>query len=229
MKIITVAGAPCAGKTAVIAHLARLYMKLGVNLVVAKFDALATGDDEFYRRELGIPAIKGLSDYVCPDHYYVSNLEEVHGWGKQQGAELLFIETAGLCFRCAPHIKDVPALTVIDNLGGLDAPEKMGPALSLADAVVVTKSDMVSQAEKEVFGYKIRQVNPRAEIVRFNGLTGTGAVLLKRIVEAWPEVREISETELRYSMPASICSYCTGEMRVGKPYQSGNVKKIQTH
>jgi Ni2+-binding GTPase involved in maturation of urease and hydrogenase len=227
MKIITVAGTPCAGKTSVIAHLARLFLSEGVKVAVAKFDALATGDDAFYRTELGIPAIKGLSDYVCPDHYYVSNLEEVHAWGKQQQADLLFIETAGLCFRCAPHIEGVPAVTVIDNLGGLDAPEKMGPALSLADVIVVTKSDMVSQAEKEVFHYKIRLVNPAAAIVRFNGLTGTGAVVLKRVIENKDEVAGLSETRLRYSMPASICSYCTGETRIGKPYQSGNVKKIE--
>jgi Ni2+-binding GTPase involved in maturation of urease and hydrogenase len=226
MKIVTIAGTPCAGKTAVITHLTRLFIKDRVKVAVAKFDALATGDDVFYRRELNIPAIKGLSDYICPDHYAVSNLEEVHAWGKNQGAELLFIETAGLCFRCAPHIKEVPAVTVIDNLGGLDAPGKMGPALSLADAVVVTKSDMVSQAEKEVFRYRIRLVNPGAAIIQINGLTGTGSILLRRIIEMWPEVKQITETQLRYSMPASICSYCTGEMRVGKPYQSGNVKKI---
>ncbi len=227
MKIITVAGTPCAGKTSVIAHLVRLFKSEGVEAAVAKFDALATGDDAFYRKELGIPAIKGLSDYVCPDHYYVSNLEEVYAWGKELKTDLLFIETAGLCFRCAPHIEGVPAITVIDNLGGVDAPEKMGPALSLADVIVVTKSDMVSQAEKEVFRYKVRLVNSTAAIVQFNGLTGTGAVMLKRLFEAWQDVAGISEAALRYSMPASICSYCTGEMRIGKPYQSGNVKKIQ--
>jgi len=226
MKIITVAGTPCAGKTSVIAHLVRLFKSEGARVAVAKFDALATGDDTYYQKELGIPAIRGLSDYVCPDHYYVSNLEEVHDWGKQQQADLLFIETAGLCFRCAPHIEGVPAITVIDNLGGLDAPEKMGPALGLADVIVVTKSDMVSQAEKEVFHYKIRLVNPAAAVVRFNGLTGTGAVVLRRVFDTWPEVEGLSETRLRYSMPASICSYCTGETRIGKPYQSGNVKKI---
>lgn len=226
MKIITVAGAPSAGKTAVISHAARLLTASGQWVAAVKFDALSTRDDRIYRRELGIPAIKGLSDYVCPDHYYVSNLEEVYSWGRDKGADILFVETAGLCYRCAPHIGGVPALTVIDNLGGMDAPEKMGPALGLADAVVVTKSDMVSQAEKEVFSYKINLVNPTSTVVQVNGLTGSGAVVLKRIIDAWGETETIGERELRYSMPAAICSYCTGETRIGQAYQSGNVNKI---
>ncbi|MCJ8499758.1 GTP-binding protein [Desulfatitalea alkaliphila] len=226
MKMITVAGTPSSGKTAVISHLARRLLAEGVRVAAAKFDALATGDDRHYARRVGIPAIKGLGDYVCPDHYYVSNLEEVYAWGLAQSADVLFVETAGLCFRCAPHVEAVPAVTVIDNLGGMDAPGKMGPALSLADLVVVTKGDMVSQAEKEVFAYNVRQANPTAAIIHFNGLTGTGVVLLKRIVAGWPPVTEPVHRRLRYSMPAAICSYCTGEVRVGQPYQSGNVKKI---
>jgi hypothetical protein len=84
MKMITVAGTPSAGKTSVIAHLARRLLKEEIRVAVAKFDALETGDDRWYAREVGIPAIKALSDYVCPDHYYVSNLEEVFAWGKLQ-------------------------------------------------------------------------------------------------------------------------------------------------
>jgi Ni2+-binding GTPase involved in maturation of urease and hydrogenase len=176
---------------------------------------------------VGIPSIKGLSDYICPDHYYVSNLEEVVAWGKNQGVQLLFIETAGLCLRCAPHIQEIPAISIMDHLSGINAPEKMGPLLNLADAVVVTKGDMVSQAEKEVFLYKIRQVNPSASLFQVNGLTGSGNLPLKRLIDTWESVEGISNLSLRYSMPASVCSYCTGETRIGRKFQSGNVKKIE--
>ncbi len=120
----------------------------------------------------------------------------------------------------------LPAVTVIDNLGGMDAPRKMGPALSLADVVVVTKSDLVSQAEKEVFAHGISRVNPSARVVHVNGLTGTGVLLLHRLYAAWPEAEDMDGRSLRYSMPASICSYCTGETRIGKAFQSGNVEKL---
>lgn len=226
MKVITVAGPPSAGKSSVITHAIRKFLDEGVLTVVAKFDALATRDDVMFAEKLGIPAISGVSDYVCPDHYYVSNLEEVYAWGKENRARIMFIETAGLCFRCAPHIHGVPAVTVVDNLSGLGSPEKMGPALFLADVVVVTKGDLVSQAEKEVFAHRVKQVNPKAHVFHVNGLTGNGSLLLKRIIDQWGDVGGLARRKLRYSMPASICSYCTGETRIGRDYQSGNVVKI---
>jgi len=226
VKLVTIAGAPSAGKTAVTLHLIRQLDKDGKRSAAVKFDTLGTTDDQIYRERLGIPAIQGLSDYLCPDHYFVSNLEEACAWGKKQEVDFLFVETAGLCYRCAPHVKGVPAITIIDNLGGMEAPRKMGPALILADVVVVTKSDIVSQAEKEVFAHRISQVNKTARIVHVNGLTGTGVLHLRRISETWPEANALEGLSLRYSMPASICSYCTGETRIGKRFQSGNVEKL---
>ncbi len=224
--VITVAGTPSSGKTAVISHLARLLLSQGIRVTAAKFDALVSHDDAYFRDQVAIPAIKGLSDYICPDHYYVSNIEEVIEWGKQEKAQILFIETAGLCLRCAPHITDIPAICVLDDLAGVNAPEKMGPILSLADVVVVTKADMVSQAEKEVVFYKIRQINPSAAVFQVNGLTGSGCLPLTRLIHTWKPIGESTNLTLRYSMPASICSYCTGEQRIGREFQSGNVKKI---
>ena len=226
MKLVTIAGAPSAGKTAVTTHLIRKLAEDGQRSAAVKFDTLGTTDDSIYRERLGIPAIQGLSDYLCPDHYFVSNLEEAWSWGRGQMVDYLFLETAGLCYRCAPHIAGYPAITVIDNLGGMEAPRKMGPALTLADVVVVTKSDLVSQAEKEVFAHRISQVNPTARIIHVNGLTGTGALQIKRLSQSWPETSAPVERQLRSSMPASICSYCTGETRIGKRFQSGNVEKL---
>jgi len=92
--------------------------------------------------------------------------------------------------------------------------------------VVITKGDIVSQAEREVFRQKIRLVNPEAEILEFNGLTGKGSVRLRKILLDSPEVQTLVDETLRSSMPASICSYCTGETRIGNSYQLGNVLKI---
>ena len=55
---------------------------------------MRTSDDERYRR-LGIPVAVGLSDYICPDHFYVANLEEVERWAKQQTADVLILEIEG--------------------------------------------------------------------------------------------------------------------------------------
>lgn len=226
MKIVTVAGTPSSGKTSVIIHAMRHFIENGKSVSAVKFDALDTMDDQIIKEQLNIPTLKGISDYICPDHFYVSNLEEVFLWGENNKSDIMVIETAGLCLRCAPHITGIMAVTIVDNLSGLDAPKKMGPGIFHTDIIVITKSDLVSQAEREVFKQRIREVNPDAEIINVNGLTGKGSLLLKKFIEGSDDIASMSERELRYSMPASLCSYCTGEVRIGKKYQSGSVEKI---
>jgi len=241
MQMITLAGPPSSGKTSTLIRVAARFQADGARIAAVKFDTLSSQDHLLYQQRLGAPALVGLSDYICPDHYYVSNIEEAYEWGKAQGADILFVETAGLCHRCAPHIVGVPAVTVIDNLGGVETPRKMGPALEKADLVVLTKSDLVSQAEREVFAHSVSCVNATAQIVFFNGLTGTGSLLLKRHMLTLFAQRPntfttrlgekvgapaMSEQTLRSSLPACICSYCTGETRIGRAYQSGNIVKI---
>lgn len=193
-------------------------------VAACKIDCLQTADDERYRR-LGIPVAVGLSDYICPDHFYVANLEEVENWAREQKADVVILETAGLCHRCAPAVVDCLSICVIDNLVGIDTPRKLGPMLSTADIVVITKGDMVSQAEREVFHYKVEMENPGAQIMDINGLTGRGALALKNAILAANSLDRITGKELRYPMPAAICSYCAGETMVGSSYQMGNVKK----
>jgi Ni2+-binding GTPase involved in maturation of urease and hydrogenase len=98
--------------------------------------------------------------------------------------------------------------------------------LLFADIVVITKGDIVSQAEREVFAYRVKKANPKAYIIFVNGLTGQGAFELARKVKAANEVQDLEGQRLRFSMPAALCSYCLGETKIGEDYQTGNVKKI---
>jgi Ni2+-binding GTPase involved in maturation of urease and hydrogenase len=116
---------------------------------------------------------------------------------------------------------------VIDNLSGIHTPRKIGPMLKLADIVVITKGDIVSQAEREVFSFNVRQVNSRAHIMFVNGITGQGAFLLSKHALNAYEINSLSNMRLRFTTPASICSYCTGETRIGENYQMGMLKKIE--
>ena len=143
-----------------------------------KIDCLQTSDDARYAK-LGIPVVVGLSDYICPDHFYISNLEEIELWAREQNTDVLVLETAGLCHRCAPAVDDCLCICVIDNLVGIDTPKKVGPMLSSADIVVITKGDIVSQAEREVFRHKVEIENPQATVLALNGLTGQGSLALK--------------------------------------------------
>lgn len=225
MKFITIAGPPSSGKTSVLIHTIRRLLGDDIRVAVGKIDCLDTDDGDRLKK-LGIPVIVGLSGDLCPDHYYVSNLEEILTWAHSHQAEMTILETAGLCHRCAPAITGCLSVVVIDILSGIETPRKIGPVLTTADVVVITKGEIVSQAEREVFRQKISQVNPTAEILEFNGLTGKGSVHLRRILTGSPEIHTLADKTLRSSMPASICSYCTGETRIGNSFQLGNVLKI---
>lgn len=227
MKFITVSGPPSSGKTAVLSHVIRALKSVGVKTGVVKFDCLATDDDALYKR-LEVPVRVGLSGNMCPDHFFVSNIEECLQWGRQQGIELLFSESAGLCNRCSPHIARVMAVCVIDNLMGVQTPRKIGPMLRYADLVVITRGDIVSQAEREVFAFKVRQANPKANILQVNGLTGQGTVELSTLFREALDIDTLEGGKLRFSMPAALCSYCLGETRIGSDFQLGMTKKIKT-
>lgn len=225
LRFIIVAGTPSSGKTSVMIHTIRHLLKSNISIVVCKIDCLQTSDDKQYH-QLGIPVAVGLSDYLCPDHFYVANLEEVENWAKEQAADVLILETAGLCHRCAPYVHGCLSVCVIDNLIGIDTPKKVGPMLSTADIIVITKGDIVSQAEREVFRHRVEMINPVAKVLEINGLTGQGVLKLKNEILRCEQLDTVSGKELKYSMPASICSYCAGETIVGSEYQMGNVKKV---
>jgi len=226
MNLVTVSGPPSSGKTAIILKTADALIKKGVKVGVVKFDCLSTEDDKIYEKA-GIPVRKGLSGALCPDHYFVSNIEEVTQWGLKHGFDLLISESAGLCNRCSPYIKEIGAVCVIDNLSGINTPKKIGPMLKSADVVVITKGDIVSQAEREVFTSRVNSVNPKAIIMHVNGLTGQGAYELGMLIyDEEEQVETVKGKELRFPMPSALCSYCLGETRIGEEYQMGNVRKI---
>lgn len=116
------------------------------------------------------------------------------------------------------------AVCVVDQLSGIRTPAKIGPMLRLADEVVITKGDIVSQAEREVFEMKVRMVNPRAEILHVNGLNGQGAQALADAMQGY-RAAELREQKLRFPMPMALCSYCLGETKIGAEYQIGNLRK----
>lgn len=225
MKLVTVAGPPSCGKTSVILRAAEGLVAEGLKIGVLKFDCLSSEDEKLYKKA-AIEVRTGLAGGLCPDHFFVANIEEGLQWGKRCGFDILISESAGLCNRCSPHVRDVLAVCVIDNLSGVHTPKKIGPMLKMADVAVITKGDIVSQAEREVFAFKVKQVNPKASILPVNGLTGQGSLLLQRHLKAAKEIETLIDVRLRFPMPAALCSYCLGETRIGPDNQIGNVKTM---
>ncbi|PLX32001.1 MAG: hypothetical protein C0604_05980, partial [Clostridiales bacterium] len=219
MNLITISGPPSSGKTSIILKTIRAMHQRKLKVGVVKFDCLYTDDDHLYKKA-GVPVKKGLSGSLCPDHYFVSNIEEVVQWGRKEKLDVLITESAGLCNRCSPYIRDVKAVCVIDNLSGINTPKKIGPMLKTADIVVITKGDIVSQAEREVFASKVRSVNSKATTMHINGLTGQGSYELSTLLyDEKEDIETVKGKELRFSMPSALCSYCLGEKRIGDDYQ----------
>ena len=222
MRFITFAGPPSAGKTSAAIKAAECLMREGFRLGAVKFDCISTRDDERYRKR-GISVLTGISGNLCPDHYFITNIGACVDWGLSQGLDFLFSESAGLCNRCSPHIKGVYSVCVIDCLSGVYTPKKIGPMLLYADLVVITKGDIVSQAEREVFAFRTREANKRAVILFVNGLTGEGAFELARRFHTAPDARSLDHAQVRFPLPAALCSYCLGETRIGEDYMTASV------
>ena len=226
MNLVVFSGPPSSGKTSVIIKTIDALKQQGIKVGVVKFDCLYTDDDVLYERA-GVPVRKGLSGALCPDHFFVSNIEEVVKWGTDNDLDLLITESAGLCNRCSPYIKEIKGVCVIDNLSGINTPKKIGPMLKAADIVIITKGDIVSQAEREVFASKVNSVNPTAITMHVNGLTGQGTYELSTLLmDEKKEISTVKGMKLRFPMPSALCSYCLGETRIGEQYQMGNFRKM---
>ena len=67
-----------------------------------------------------------------------------------------------------------------------------------------------------------------AIIMQVNGLTGQGAFELSTLLfNRDKDISTVQGMELRFPMPAALCSYCLGETRVGENFQMGNIRKME--
>jgi len=225
MRFAIFSGTPGCGKSSVILHVCKHLISMDLKPVVVKIDCIATDDDKFYQAN-NISSIKGLAKDMCPDHFATYNLDDMFEWANKKEASVLVVETAGYCLRCSPYIKSCVGVFVADVTQGIAMPLKVGPMLSLADNVVITKGDVVSQAEREVFSTRVGQVNPRAVVIEANGLTGYGCREVAEIIRDSRELTDQSEHSLRERAPFAVCTLCTGEVRTGKKFHRGLLRGI---
>ncbi len=224
MKLIVVAGTPGSGKTAILIHALKSLGKAGHRCSVVKVDCLYTDDDKRFEK-LNIPVMVGLSKDMCPDHFAIYNIDEMLSWAEKNESEYLILETAGLCHRCAPYSQKCLGVCVADATAGPNTPLKLGPFLSTADLVVVTKGDIISQAEREIFREKVLEVNPNCSIIEANGLSGQGCAAFSEAMLKAPDLTD-GEDMLRHSAPLAICTLCVGEKRIKKEHHRGVLRRI---
>ncbi len=224
-KTILLAGASAVGKTALLKHLLKGLSNYGEKVCACKIDCIKTNDDKIIQNA-GFPCVAGIGGDICPDHFLVSNLQELWDWAKEINRQTLFIETAGLCHRCSPATASMIAGCVVDCTASSKAPDALGPMLTQADFIVLSKIDLISQAEREIFIWKIKSLNKNAKIFPVDCIAFYGIEPLCKWLAEKPFADETNFDTLRHTMPSGVCSYCVGETRVGSMFQQGVVGKI---
>ncbi len=224
-KIILLSGSSAVGKTSLLKWLVLLLKQNNIKPGVCKIDCF-DNHEVFDNTKLNVPFILGVSGDTCPDHFMVTNLAELWSWGENNNCDTLLIETAGLCHRCSPATEKMVSGCVVDATSSTKAPQSLGPMLFFADFIVVTKIDMVSQAEREIILWKIRNLNKNAKIFAVDTLAGYGVENLAKYLADSPNQISFEGDKLRHTMPMGVCSYCVGECRVGKNYEQGVINKI---
>ncbi len=233
MRLAVIAGPATTGKTAVLRQVVRRLLARGVPPAFLKIDVQYADEDETLAAEFGIPTRKVYSGELCPDHCSVMVLGDAVRWAAGAGAEVLLVETAGLCLRCSPYVDGALGIVVLEATSGMNLPRKVGPMLSLADVAVVTKIDRVSQAEREVFRARIQDAAPSVLVREVNALHGIGIDPLLGTLLAGPELVLGADLEprglrLRGAPPVGTCTICVGKREVGWRSHFGVVRSLES-
>ncbi len=224
MKLTICAGTATTGKSAVLRHVVPRLQRRGWSVAFLKIDVQFAEEDEEFARDFAIPTRKVYSGELCPDHCNVMVLGDALQWAGRSGADVLLVETAGLCLRCSPYVDGGLGIVVLEATSGMNLPRKIGPMLSLADIAVVTKIDRVSQAEREVFRARILDAAPNVRIREVNALHGIG---IDPIADAIATTAEAGERlSLRGNPPVGTCTICVGKKEIGWQSHFGVVRAL---
>ena len=225
MRLIIVAGPPSAGKTTLTRQIIKgLQNKNKVSYL--KIDVVRAFEDEELKKEFGIPTKKIYSGDLCPDHAGIMVLMDAVVWAEKNDSDLLIVESAGLCLRCSPYVTEGLGIVVLSAISGTNTPLKMGPMITLADLAVVTKIDLISQAEREVFREKIKEVNRNIDIIETNALQGTGMRYLMRIVDSLADIDK-EKMVLKGEPPLGVCTICIGKKDIGWQNHFGVIRRLE--
>lgn len=225
MKVIICAGPPTSGKTTVLKQIAHRLIAGGEKLAYLKIDVLYADEDVLFKEKFGIPSKKVYSGDLCPDHCTVVVLGDAIKWGAEEGANILIVETAGLCLRCSPYINSALGIVVLEATSGMNLPRKIGPMLSLADIAVVTKMDLVSQAEREVFRANINEA-AGIPVIETDALHGINIDQVVRKIGAMGEIK--GPLVLRGNPPLGVCTICVGIKEIGWERHFGVVRTMDS-
>jgi len=195
LPLIVIAGYPSSGKTALLRRLIPGLSREGRRVIAAELR-----EDEAY----------------CPDHALARHLDAILDSAAADAADVVVLETAGLCARCSPFPECAFGIFAVDLTGGLRLPGKVGPMLETCDICVCTRPDRVTGTERTLFEGALHAVSPDLPVHFLNGLTGEGARAVIARVDAWLAAGGgEGSLEMRRSLPQFFCSFCLGRTEVG--------------
>ncbi|MPM42590.1 hypothetical protein SDC9_89256 [bioreactor metagenome] len=114
---------------------------------------------------------------------------------------------------------------VLEATSGMNLPRKIGPMLTLSDIAVITKIDLISQAEREVFRHRVIESAREVEIVESNALYGIGIdPVIKRILKD----NDVEQPMfLRGNPPVGTCTICVGKKEIGAKNHFGVLRTME--
>lgn len=224
MKLVVIAGPPSAGKTSLTKQIVKRF-KDEMRIAFLKIDVVKAFEDVELSKEFNIMTKKIYSGDLCPDHASVMVLGDAIDWAESLDANLFIVESAGLCLRCSPYLNQGLGIIVLSSISGIHAPEKMGAMVSLADIAMITKIDLVSQAEREVMIQKIKEVHRKIILMETNALQGTSLQRLYELIKNSPDIDK-ENLFLKGSPPLGTCTICIGKKEIGWKHHFGIIKKL---
>ncbi len=224
MRLLIIAGPPSAGKTSLVRQIVKR-LQDEMKIAFLKIDVVKAFEDIELKKEFNIITKKVYSGDLCPDHAGVMVMGDAVDWAESNAADLLIIESAGLCLRCSPYLNQGLGVIVLSSISGIHAPEKMGAMVSLADIAVITKIDLVSQAEREVMIQKIKEVHPNVILMETNALQGTSLHYLFKLIKKSEDINK-DTLILKGNPPLGTCTICVGKKEIGWEHHFGVIQKL---
>lgn len=227
MKLLLVGGPPSTGKTTVIERIIEKRSKK-YKIAYLKMDVVTAYEEEFIREKYNIETKTVYAGDLCPDHAEVMILTDAINWANKINADLLIIESAGLCLRCSPYLNQGVGVVVLSMLSGIHSVDKMKQLICFADIALLTMNDLVCQAEREVYIKKLKTTFEKLKVIETNALQGIAIEYLCNLIDESKEIEE-DKLELKGNPPLGTCSICIGSKKVGWKNHYGVVREIDSN
>lgn len=227
MKLLLAGGPPSTGKTTVIQRIIEK-RKEKYKIAYLKMDVVTAHEEKLMRDTYGIDARTVYAGDLCPDHAEVMILTDALKWAEGIGADLLIVESAGLCLRCSPFLNQGVGMVVLSMLSGLHSVDKMKQLICFADVAMLTMNDLVCQAEREVYIKKLKSTFADLKVIETNALQGIAIEYLCNLIDESSEI-ELSTLELKGNPPLGTCSICMGSKKVGWKNHYGVVRELDSN